>query len=190
VEFDPAKHLTCDDPTQVDGGRVLIVSNPELEVRNQQSVVPFSFPVDTEDDLPFGGRSLLQHVYGPLDDGEAPDVTPLFRDPNHIDAGSGRAAYPSYDDALRSLRLYIGAVMLSGDPTLYGFHSLRSGDRVGAVRAELPTTRAAQPRPLSYGYLRDLLQGQTRAARGMDLPPQQRRVRNSRGASVSVNGYV
>ena len=55
MEFDPAKHLTCDDPTQVDGGRVLIVRNPELKVRNQQSVVPSSFPVDTEGDFSFGG---------------------------------------------------------------------------------------------------------------------------------------
>ena len=127
ADFDPVKHLTCDDPKQVDGGRVLIVRNPELKVRNQQSAVPFPFPVDTEDSLSFGGWFLLQHVYDPLDAGEAPGATPLFRDPTRIDAVSGRAACLSYGDALRSLRLYIGAVMPSADPTLYGLHSLRIG---------------------------------------------------------------
>jgi hypothetical protein len=106
---------------------VLIVRNPELKVRNQQSAVPFPFPVDTEDSLSFGGWFLLQHVYDPLDAGEAPGATPLFRDPTRIDAVSGRAACLSYGDALKSLRLYIGAVMPSADPTLYGLHSLRIG---------------------------------------------------------------
>ena len=126
--FDPAKHLCCSDPRIADGGRVLVVRNPELKVRSlEASRTPFPFPIDAGDDLCFGWWYTQRDAFDPLDDGEVASITPLFRDPTRCDPRTGRPACLSYDDALRTLRDCIAALLPGADPSLYGLHSLRIG---------------------------------------------------------------
>ena len=128
-DFDPRKHLTCADPQFADGGKLLVVRNPELKVANKHTAVPFPFPVEETDVCSFGAWFALSSMYDPLDPGEDPALVPLFNDPKAGTLGERlHTKCLTYDVALDALRGALTAVSPNGiDTSKYGLHSMRIG---------------------------------------------------------------